>query len=196
MSRIWGLTPLPWLGVVGACIAAAGGCGGAGTGAPGTGGTGGVAAATQSISGAVSGTPFVHAATALWIGMPDPNTPAVTVVYLFESPVACSAITRAGWDAALGTSNQDLEMKAAGTTPGTYTVIGGNPAALAAGEAVVNHSVLTTSPVEQIASAGSTVTLTALNAGKDATGSFQIVFPNGSLQGAFDATWCANGREP
>jgi hypothetical protein len=117
-------------------------------------------------------------------------------VYLFENPVQCSAITGAGWDAALGGTNQDIEMKAGGTTPGTYTVIGGNPAALAAGEAVINHSVLMATPTEQVSSAGSTLTLVALNANRNATGSFQITFPSGSLQGTFDATWCPNGREP
>jgi hypothetical protein len=144
----------------------------------------------------VNGRTFTTAMTALWIGMPDANTPPVTVIYLFEMPVACSAITTAGWDTTLGNTNQDIELKAAGTTPGTYTVRGGNPAALAAGEAVVNHSVLMATPVEQIASAGSTITLTALNAGTNATGSFNLMFTNGTLTGTFNATWCPNGREP
>ncbi|MEP6651994.1 MAG: hypothetical protein ABJA82_01465 [Myxococcales bacterium] len=167
-------------------------------GASASGGSGaGMGGATgTSIAGMVSGKPFNSAMTALWIGMPDANNPAVTVVYLFDMPVKCSVIGAAGWDAALGNSNQVLELKAAGTTPGTYRVKGGNPTALAAGEAVVNHSVLMTTPVEQIAAAGSTVTLTALNAGKNATGSFDIMFPNGSLKGTFDAMWCATGREP
>ena len=129
--------------------------------------------------------------------MPDANAPPVAVVYVFEMPVQCSAITAAGWDTTLGNTNQDLELKAAGTTPGIYTVRGGNPAALAAGEAVINHSVLMATPVEQISGAGSTVTLTALNAGRNATGSFNLTFPGGgTLQGTFDATWCPNGREP
>jgi hypothetical protein len=176
------------------------------TGAGGTTGTGGVTssgggtgsggAAGNTVGGMVNGNPFNSAMTALWIGMPDPNTPPVTVVYLFEKPVLCSAITSAGWDAALPGANQDIELKAAGTTPGTYTVIGGNPAALAAGEAVINHSILMATPTEQVASAGSTITLTTLNANRNATGKFQITFPSGSLQGTFDATWCPNGREP
>jgi hypothetical protein len=152
--------------------------------------------APGTITGSVNGMPFTAAMTALWIGMPDPNTPPVTVVYLFEKTVACSALTNAGWDAALGATNQDIEMKAAGTAPGVYTVIAGNPAALAAGEAVVNHTILTANPTEQIASASSTITLTALNANRDATGSFHLTFPNGTLDGTFDAVWCPTGREP
>lgn len=195
---------VPWiamgLGLVMALGSMSVGCGG-GSGASGTGGTGGGVAgaggiAGSSVNGMVNGRTFGTATTALWIGMPDANTPPVTVIYLFDMPVQCSAITTAGWDTTLGNTNQDLEMKAAGTTPGTYTVQGGNPTALAAGEAVVNYSVLMAAPAEQIASAGSTITLTAFNAGRNATGSFNITFTNGSLQGAFDATWCANGREP
>jgi hypothetical protein len=175
----------------------AGGATGTGGTRAGTGGGGGANATTMtSIAGTVGGKTFNTVTTALWIGNPDPNNPSVTVVYLFEMAVDCSAITATGWDATLGNANQDLELKAAGTTPGTYTVRGGNPAALAAGEAVVNHSVLMTTPVEQIASAGSTVTLTALNPGRNATGSFDLTFPNGSLKGTFNATWCPNGREP
>jgi hypothetical protein len=177
--------------------AGSGGSGSGGRGGSGGGATGGVGGSPgTSIIGMVNGKPFNSAMTALWIGMPDANTPAVTVVYLFEMPVQCSAITAAGWDATLGNTNQDIEMKAAGTTPGTYTVIGGNPTARAAGEAVINHSFLMATPMEEIAGAGSTITLTALNSNRNATGSFQITCLSGSLQGTFDATWCAAGREP
>lgn len=173
---------------------AAGGRTGGTGGHAGVGATGGASGTT--ITGSVNGMPFSAAMTALWIGMPDPNTPPVTVVYLFEKPVSCSALTNAGWDATLGAANQDIEMKAAGAAPGVYTVVGGNPAALAAGEAVVNHSLLTANPTEQVASAGSTITLSALNTNRDATGSFHLTFPNGTLEGTFDAAWCLTGREP
>src|SRR5205814_1218600 len=140
------------------------------------------------------GKPFNKITTALWIGAPDPNNPPTTVVYVFEGAVQCSAISAHGWDARVGTM-QDIELKMGGTAPGTYTVKGGTPASIVAGEAATNHNFLSATPVEQFATSG-TVTLTVLNAGKNATGSFDLTFPNGSLKGSFDATWCKTGVEP
>jgi hypothetical protein len=161
----------------------------------GSGGMGGTSAGST-ITGMVMGKTFDKVTTALWIGKPDRNTPPTTVVYLFDASVQCSEISAVGWDGRIK-AMQVLEMKTGGTTPGKYTIRGGMPAAVIAGEAATNHSTLGGAmPIEQFASGG-TVTLTEVNAAKDATGSFDLMFPaGGRLAGTFNATWCPAGVEP
>ena len=64
-------------------------------------------------------------------------------------------------------------------------------------DASVNFTVTskTVTPVET-GSNGGFVQLDTLDAGKLATGSFDLQFSDGMLKGTFSAEWCAGGTEP
>src|SRR5437879_4498387 len=71
------------------------------------------------ISGTVNGTGFTAVMATYWIGSPD--SPATdTVIYMFDRNIACNQITTAGWDTAIPSGTQILEMKMVGKTPSTY----------------------------------------------------------------------------
>ena len=155
---------------------------------------GGDPGAGNTITGTAGGKPFSKIATALWLGKPDPNNGSpVMVVEIFDIAVQCGQITTSGWDAKVGTGN-GLEIKVGGDAPGMFHAIG-NPAVVAPGEAAVAHTALGANPTENISVSGP-VTITAVNAGKNLTGTFDIMLMNGAVQGSFDATFCPMGREP
>lgn len=151
-------------------------------------------AAGNTIAGMARTSPFTSVATSLWIGMAD--DPATTVVYVFDRATSCADLATPGWDARITDGTQVLEMKMLGTTPRAYTVVSGplpGP-----GEASVNYTLSSRrgTPVET-SSRGGAVTLAALSAGARATGRFALTFPGGgTLDGTFDAIWCAGGHEP
>lgn len=142
----------------------------------------------------MNGTPFDTAQASYRIGASD-DPAKTTVVYVFSAEVACSDLAMPGWDTRIPDKTAVLEMKAIGTSPGAYAVSGApNPTM---GEAAVNHTLSSTAaaPVETGAKSG-TVTLTMLPPAMDASGTFDLTFPNGSLKGSFVAAWCAEGHEP
>jgi hypothetical protein len=143
--------------------------------------------------GSVSGMPFTTSTTALWLGKPD--SAATEVVYVFSKPVDCAILGAPGWDTKITSDTQVLEMKVFGTAPGTFKVVkNANPAT---GQAVVNYTLskMVGTPAETVGSGG-TVTVTAIAAGKDITGSFALTFGADSLDGTFDAVFCPGGVEP
>jgi hypothetical protein len=158
-----------------------------------TGQAGMTAASGGSISGAVNGKNFASVVTALYAGKPD--DPASTVVFVFDTAVQCGQVSAVGWDQRIQNGAQVLEMKMLGTTPMVYKVT--TSATPAAGEASVNHAIATVggTPPETSGSSG-TVTLSVLTPMMRASGSYALMFPNGSLEGSFDATYCAGGVEP
>jgi len=168
------------------------GCGGSGAG---TGGSGGAGAGGQGhINGHVGDHASNSVAASYFIGKSD--DPAHTVViYVLDAPVACADLGAAGWDTKVPDATGTLEMKLIGLAPGKYPVaIGPNPGQ---GEAAVNFTVTSTmaTPAENAAQSG-TVQLDTLEPGQQATGSFDLVFATGWLNGAFDASWCPGGHEP
>lgn len=164
-----------------------------GGGDSGGGNDGGGANGSGTIAGTANGTPFNTVATALWYGKPD--SAATTVIYLFSKHVDCSQVTAPAWDTRITNGTLFVEMKEFGLTAKTYTVT--TSMTPAPGEASVNHTVSSTmaTPVEIAASSG-TVTLAAVNANTNVTGSFALVFGTNHLDGTFDAAYCANGVEP
>jgi hypothetical protein len=146
----------------------------------------------NSITGSVNGKPFNTVSNALYAGKPD--DPASTVVFMFEAPVQCSEIGAVGWDTRVMNGSQVLELKLMGTAPMVYTVT--TSTTPAPGEASVNHAIAMPGTPPETSSNGGTVTLAALNVMTSAIGSFDLTYPNGSLQGTFNATYCAGGVEP
>jgi hypothetical protein len=132
--------------------------------------------------------------TALWVK----NTPTLagsTVLYLFSGNVACGDISASGWDQgpggkpAAGTKVVELDMGSA--TPMQYPIA----TTLTATTANASYGVV---PVanDDVATSG-TLTLSALNAGMNVTGCFDVTLTtNGHISGTFDAKWCATGTEP
>lgn len=149
-------------------------------------------------SGTGNGTVATHrfgaVRSAYFIGRSD--DPANTIViYVFDATVACSALSSPGWDSRILDGTGALEMKLLGTDVAEYPV-SSSPTG-ASGEASVNFTLSSTTatPQEESSTSGS-VKLASVTAGKSASGTFDLVFPSGSLRGTFDAAWCANGHEP
>ncbi|MEO8901379.1 MAG: hypothetical protein ABI627_07625 [Polyangiaceae bacterium] len=177
--------------------------GGAGSGdapdAPGgaaAGGNGATAGAGATSGGAAgmpdtAPAPFT-AATKLWIGAPDDA--ATTVIYAFSTSVPCSLISAHGWDAKVPNDTQLVELKAFGQAAGTYTVV--TTKTPAPGEASVNYTFSTAANATETSASDGTVTLSALNANRNVTGSYSLQFGTTLLDGAFDAVYCAGGVEP
>lgn len=188
---------IPWLAcgaerfrrilLVGAAAVFAG-CGSPSETAPGASGGTGTAAGTA------EGHAVRSVAAAYFIGQSDDPT-HTTVMYTFDSPVACGDLGAPGWDAKIRDQTGALEMKLIGTTPGQYAVSGIPNAP--AGQAAVNFTVSSTAatPQEEASKSG-TVKLDTLEPGQRAAGSFDLTFSDGSLQGTFEAAWCPNGHEP
>ena len=168
----------------------AGGGSGAGSAGGGTGGGGQDAGTPNVVTGSVDGTtPFGPVSSAWWFGSTN------TVVYLFSRPVRCNEIQGQGWDTRITNDTQILEMVLFGSSLRTYPVT--TSLTPAAGEASVNHtfSRTTGTPAEQFSSAGS-VALAQRPQGGQATGTFTLSFGANSMNGNFDAEFCAGGVEP
>jgi hypothetical protein len=167
------------------------------------------------ISGNPEGTrPFATISNAWWIQYPDPQFdggPVVsTVVYLFSKPVLCNSLSVPKWDESEPGDAQNLEIDVAwsGTTSPVsppavpyavdpQVVQGSVPRPGMAGVFYQLAAAVPPAPlVREIAATGGTVTLTGLYANLNATGTFDLTFPNGTLTGTFDAAYCPNGREP
>jgi hypothetical protein len=139
------------------------------------------------------GMPFTTAPTSLWLGKPD--SASTEVIYVFSKPVDCATLGAPGWDTKIPMDTQVLEMKVFGTAPATFTVVkSANPAT---GQASVNYTLskMVGTPAET-AITGGTVTVTSINATKDVVGSFALTLAADSLNGSFDAVYCAGGVEP
>jgi hypothetical protein len=133
-------------------------------------------------------------AAAYFIGKSD-DPANTTVIYVFDTVVACSDLGAAGWDTKIQDQTGAIELKLLGTAAGTYPV--STTPNGAAGQALVNFTVSSTSatPKETLCKSGS-VTLDSLDPERRAKGTFDLTFPDGTLTGTYDATWCASGHEP
>jgi hypothetical protein len=149
---------------------------------------------------------WTNLAQATWIGHPD--SPGTTVIYLLSKPSPCSATAWAGgsgWDAKVPAGTVMMEFKIAAPPPTTfptkYTVPLTNPTLAApptAGKAFAIWNDQTGSPaVAETSATGADLTVTALNANTNVTGTFNLTFAGGhTLTGSFDAQWCAGAGEP
>lgn len=149
---------------------------------------------SNTITGSMNGAGFNTVGASYWIGNPD--IPGNTVIYVFDQPVACSQMTAAGWDAALPTGYQILEIKMNGTTPANYP--DQSLPTPPTGKSYSGYTVAMPTATDVGASGGS-VSLTSLglpNASGFAVGTFQLTWSAGSLDGKYDAPYCATGREP
>lgn len=163
------------------------GSGGGGTGGSGGGGTG-------QLSGTVAGHTLGSVSAAYLIGQSD-DPAHTTVIYMFDTAVACADIGAVGWDKKVTDKTGALEMKLIGKMPAKYPIATGpNPAQ---GEAVVNFTETskTATPQEETSTSGH-VQLDTLVDAKSATGTLDLVFAQGSLKGSFSANWCPGGHEP
>ncbi len=154
-------------------------------------GNGGAAGAGGSAADPTLPAPFTSVAQ-LWVGAPDDA--ATTVVYAFSQPVSCNLISAHGWDTKIPNGTRLVEMKEFGTAPNTYMIV--TTKTPAPGEAAVNFTYSVTANATETSASGGTVTISALNATKNATGTYALTFGATHIDGAFDATYCAGGVEP
>lgn len=167
----------------------------------------------NSVTGSGDGAhPFGTIAQAWWVGKPDPGPSGNvvdTVVYLLSKPFPCTSMgPGSGWDAKVPAGTQVVELKLA-WSPSTNV-----PTHFPAHYAVTDVHGLGSAPpppgmafalwvigpvvgkVVEMPASGQDVTLTALNAGTNLVGSFDLVYGAHPLTGTFDAAYCATGGEP
>jgi hypothetical protein len=168
-------------------ILALAGCGSGSTGPQNTAGSG-------TLQGNAGGKSVDKVAAAYLIGKGD-DPAHTTVIYVFDTQVACADIGSPGWDTSVPNATGALEMKLIGTAPAKYPVSTG--VTPSQGDASVNFTVTSTTvtPVEN-GSNGGFVQLDTLEAGSRAKGSFDLQFKDGTLKGTFSAEWCPDGTEP
>jgi hypothetical protein len=70
------------------------------------------------------GMPFGPVAAAYSIGHPE--VPGQTWIYMFSAPIACDALSRAGWGSRIG-NTQILVFEIGGTAPGAYFFMYSDP---------------------------------------------------------------------
>lgn len=174
--------------------------------------SGGGAAGGNTVSGTGPLAGWTKFAASHWIANPDPvSTPVI--LFLFESPIECSAISALGWDSSVTT--RVLEINLWEVTDGGPILTGGSGPLLgssliasprtftidaaAIGTAYVAYL---SGAIDAEASEG-TVTIDRLTPAQNIVGSLDVKFPAAgasagpaSATGSFDAKWCATGVEP
>jgi hypothetical protein len=164
-------------------------------------------------SGALAG--WTNFAAAYWIGKPDVGF-APVVLYLFESPIPCSAIGTIGWDLAINTRFLEIDLWELGDA-GVPILYDPDAGSLLGSSAINSPRTFTVSMNPTIATAlaaytfgnlnpganDGTVTVNQLNPKQNIVGAFDLTFdnPNGGPNGdtfkrTFDAKWCAGGVQP
>jgi hypothetical protein len=151
----------------------------------------GGAAPGDVVTGAVGDGGFAGVSVAYWLGVTD--EPGTTLVYLFESPVACAELAGGGWDTRIGDGNQLLKLLVRGASPGTYPVVESPGQGQAAASLELANA---TGGGGERGATGGAITLSSLTAGRDVAGTFNLTFGDGALAGTFDGLWCPAGEEP
>jgi len=149
-------------------------CGGRGSGA----GTDG----PNVVTGSVMGHGFSQVSSAYWIGNPATDSDPV-IFFLSEAPLDCATISEPEWDKHIGAECQLLEVSVSEELVQVFAV---------PDEASESYLRDNYNPDAE----SGMVTVTALNAGQNIVGSFDGVYPTGSLTGRFDAEYCGTGVEP
>ena len=135
----------------------------------------------NAVSGSVAGHEWNQVASAWWIGLPSAGSPPV-ILFLIESPKSCQDISAANWDKIIGTT-QVLEISLPEAAARSF-----------AAPTEATESYLRDNYNPDVT--GGHVTITAVHAGQNITGSFDAVFGSDDIQGHFDATFCPTGVEP
>jgi len=139
-------------------------------------------ASAGSIAGAVQGSSWTKLSSAYWIGKPSRGSSPV-ILFLFESPVACSTLVNANWDKTGISDFQSLEIDMLDQELRDHNV--GDDVDVAYLKGFYNPS----------ADSG-TVALTEVQEGQSLKGSFDVGFGADMLHGTFAAQFCADGVEP
>lgn len=118
----------------------------------------------------------------------NPENGAVTIVWLFENAVTCNELAMPDWGYRIGgIQHAGLYFS---TSTGPHTVPGEGP-----GFGSVLYFGADAEDNDQ--ATGGTITLSTLQPGSRAAGSFDVTFAGGrTLKGTFDAVFCANSYEP
>ncbi|MCA9494735.1 MAG: hypothetical protein KC621_32625 [Myxococcales bacterium] len=158
---------------------------------PSTPGTGSLGSGT--VAGTLDGHPFDHVEAAWLAGAPDDAS--TTVLFVLDAPVTCDELSEPGWDTRIEDGTFALEIKLIGQDPGDYPVpADGRPSG---GESDDNLTLTsTTAAPSEVSATEGVVTLADLVPEDSASGSFDLVFPTGTIAGSFEASFCPGAHEP
>jgi hypothetical protein len=126
--------------------------------------------------------------TIYWFG--GDNDPSRLELYIFENTATCAEVSTPGWVTSVRPTDL-MGITVGGTTPGTYTVYPETPPR--PGNAFLLHEIDQADPVVDSVGESGSVVITSVKPGVSVTGTLAATFSTGTLDGAFQATWCPTG---
>jgi hypothetical protein len=131
---------------------------------------------------------FDQVGAVYWLG--GDNDPSRLELYIYEVTPTCDELATADWLPKVRPTDL-MGITIGGATPGTYAVAAENPPG--PGKAYLLHVIDQADPVIESEGQSGSVTITSVKPGETVSGAFEATFSTGTLQGAFNATWCPTG---
>lgn len=122
-----------------------------------------------------------------WFG--GDNDPSRIAVWIYQDQFSCEDLSTPWVERVRPTDIMGVTI--GGTTPGVYTVEPTRPPA--PGRAYVLHEVDQTANVIDSVGQSGTIIVRDVQPGQSVSGSLDLVFETGTLQGQFTGVWCPTG---
>jgi hypothetical protein len=123
-----------------------------------------------------------------WIG--GTGDPSRIELWIFQDATTCEDLSTPGWRERVRPTDL-MGITLGGTLVGTYDVVPQKPPQ--AGDAYVLHEIDQADPVTDSIGESGTIVAERVVPGDSVSGTLQVTFPIGALEGAFKATWCPTG---
>lgn len=130
---------------------------------------------------------FDYLDTVYWFG--GDGDPARMAIWFYQDRFSCEELSTPWVETVRPTDVMGFTI--GGTKPGLYTVVPKRPPT--SGRAYVLHEIDQAEPVTDSVGESGTITITNVQPGKSVSGSFDVTFETGILQGHFTALWCPTG---
>jgi hypothetical protein len=131
---------------------------------------------------------FDYVDSVYWFG--GDNDPARIELFIYQDAATCEQLSTSGWITRVRPTDL-MGITVGGTAPGAYAVVPEKPPG--PGNAYLLHVIDQADPVIESEGQGGTVFITSVKPGESVSGNFEATFSTGTLQGAFNATWCPTG---
>jgi hypothetical protein len=149
-------------------------------------------------AGPVDGPGYVHGAvhahavfdyvdSVYWFGGGDSSR---LDLWIFQDAATCDELSHSGWVTKVRPTDL-MGITVAGNKPDVYEVLPETPPT--SGHAYFLHVIDQTDPVLESEGIRGTITITSVKPGESVSGAFLVTFSTGTLQGSFNALWCATG---
>jgi hypothetical protein len=131
---------------------------------------------------------FDYVDSVYWFG--GEGDPSRLELWIYQDAATCDDLSRPGWITKVRPTDL-LGISVGGAKPGVYEVAAEKPPA--PGKAYFLHIIDQSDPVIESEGESGTITITSVKPGESVSGAFEAKFSTGTLQGSFNAIWCATG---